>query len=329
MTNYWLLVNRGDAPGMVGKFLRDVWRNGGLKGMVVPRRLPGTFSLAPCLIEDWLLLDGVDPFAPVMTRSAAPLVIEQLRHRPGVRLAALLRPCELRAVDALAAAAGLPRENLLSIGVDCLGVLPAEAYAAQAEREGLSEVTRLAVESAQHAEKLAFRLQPACQTCLEPEPTSAEISLSVLGPAGKEVLLVGASDGDFVRRLRLPEITEGEAPARLVAQLTEARRTTADSHRRARANSLSALASMAPAQISSLQTLLQRCAPCRACLEACPLYTGQFSPGSDGAAEAAIRAWLADCVQCGLCEAACPQHLSLTILFSQWRQTAGELAPTA
>jgi formate dehydrogenase subunit beta len=317
----WLLLNRGDVPGIVGKFLRDLWRFAGLRGMVIPRQVAGQFSVAPCFIEDWLLLDRVEPFAPVMTASAAPLVADLLRNRTGARLAAVLRPCEIRALDELRRPSGQAVSQLVIVGLDCLGTYPSAVYSQRAEQEGLANLTTEVIERGRGDELPGERFRPACRMCFGAVADSADVSLSVTGPRSRELILIAARDGETARCLHLPEITDGEAPARIVRDYQVWLAGRMERQARARALSLAAIGPDLPDSVRSLQSYLTACAPCQACLDACPRYNREFSPADDGRALEQMQTWLSGCAQCGLCEDACPRGWPLTALFARLSQT--------
>jgi Fe-S oxidoreductase len=75
-----------------------------------------------------------------------------------------------------------------------------------------------------------------------------------------------------------------------------------------------------PRSLEGWRAFLARCAPCQACLEACPRYAGEFSPAGNGATLERMHAWMRGCAQCGLCEAACPQGLPLTAMLARLGQ---------
>lgn len=317
MSANWLLLNRGDVPGIVGKFLRDLWRFADLRGMVIPRRVAGQFSVAPCFIEDWLLLDRVEPFAPVMTASAAPLVADLLSNRTGARLAAVLRPCEIRALDELRRQSEPAVSQLVTVGLDCLGTYPSAMYSRRAEQEGLANLTTEVIERGRNDELPGEYFRPACRICFGAVAGSADVTLSVTGPRSRELILIAARDGETARRLHLPEITDGEAPARVVRDYQTWLTGRIARQAQARALSLAALSPDLPDSVRSLQAHLATCAPCQACLEACPRYHGEFSPAEDGRALELMQTWLTGCAQCGLCEDACSRGWPLTALFAR------------
>jgi formate dehydrogenase subunit beta len=271
-------------------------------------------------VEDWLLLDRVDPFAPVMTANAASLVADLPRTRPEARLAAVLRPCEIRALGVLRRQARLPANRFIIVGVDCLGTYPSATYSRRAEQEGRANLTTELVERGRDGDLPVEHIRPACQMCLSPVAEDADVALAVIDPKGRELILITASDGETARRLHLDEITDGEAPGRLVIQYRAWQVNRARREALARAQRLAALSPGPPGSPRALQARLAQCAPCQACLDACPRYIGQFSPAGNGHALELMQTWLSGCAQCGMCEAACPPGLPLTAVFARLKQ---------
>jgi formate dehydrogenase subunit beta len=338
MNIHWMLLTRGDVLGTTREFLRDLWLGARLEGMVAPRYAPGGLGVKPDFMTDWTQLDQVDPFAPVMTTNAAQRVMEVAHALPppqpetalhrNARVGAVLRSCEVRALAELAKRESFSLDRVLIIGVDCLGTFPAEEYEWRAEKYGVEQVTSEVLQFARQGGILAYRYRRACQMCSSPmPPETADVSLGVLGLPAREVILVTARNADTGRRLQLERITNAVATPERVAQHAQMRQTLLTRHRRAHDRILSTLPAGLPADLSELKAHLAHCAPCQACLDACPLYHGEFSPLGNGDTATAMRRWLAMCVQCGLCEEACPKHLPLAALFERLVEThpaAGE-----
>jgi ferredoxin len=237
---------------------------------------------------------------------------------------------------------------LLVVGVDCLGTFPAEDYAWRAETmAGPEGLTRQSLQFARQGGVLAYRNRLACQMCAAPTPgAGADVSIGTLGLPVRRTLLITARDAATAERLHLARITDGEALPGLVRQHEQMRAVVAGRRERARQRITQALPPGLPASVPALAEHLAACAPCRQCLDACPLYAGHLGPqahydpgfhdrgrglwgfaapsalqpDANGGAVAGLSRWLAACVECGMCEAACPRRLPLTAIFARLRR---------
>ena len=63
----------------------------------------------------------VDPFAPIAAVSGAKIASSLTSRPSGRKIAMVLRPCEIRAVVELAKLKQVNLEDVLLIGMDCLG----------------------------------------------------------------------------------------------------------------------------------------------------------------------------------------------------------------
>ena len=326
MRTNWVLQNRGDLLETIEKFLYDVWGQALLDGMIVPRHVPGALGAQPVYLDDRKQLERVDPFAPSMAPNAARLVAQLAREHPprplnalpdgGARLGAVLRPCEARAFLALAGREMLP--PVLIIGVDCLGTFTAEDYAWRAEKYGEEWLTRDALQFAPQGGIALYRDRLACQTCVAPMLEEADLSLGLLGLRTRQFMLVTARDAEAARRLHLDLITDGEASPELVAQHERMRVTLAERRGRALTRLARTLPPDLPRDVNALITYLVNCAPCQACLTACPIYADELAGSQSGGdvSRDAVSRWLAACVGCGLCEEACPKHAPLSLVMN-------------
>jgi formate dehydrogenase subunit beta len=316
MTTAWVLKTNGDPQSAVEKLLSSLWLRAGLETVLAPTRVGDPPGVEPTWLTTRDGLKQVDLFAPLMKRNAAAVLTEQMGQATR-STAALLRPCEARAVSDLVRRGKLSRDRLLTIGYDCLSTFSEDDFVERGAREG--GALRMEEEALQFARLggiLAYRNRRACQSCPRPAPSDVDIVIGFLGTPVRKSILVQVKGEATAVRLGLAELTDGpasdalvESRAKTVAQIEARNRRTAERFIRA-------LSADLPSDVEELIAFFDKCAPCQLCLESCALYDGDLIALSERELGRAARVgrWLAACVGCGMCEQACPREMPLAAL---------------
>jgi hypothetical protein len=92
MNNYWSLATRGDPLGTVRDFIRKVWLEENLDGMLVTMTGRDQMDAIPRFITEVSTLDQTNPSTPLMEINAAKLIPGLLADHPDSKIGALLRP---------------------------------------------------------------------------------------------------------------------------------------------------------------------------------------------------------------------------------------------
>jgi formate dehydrogenase (coenzyme F420) beta subunit len=266
---------------------------------------------------------------PLVPLNSARLVAERLRKEPfgQTRLGAVLRSCEARALFHVVSREGLNLDGWLIISVDCLASFPLDEEEWRLEKAGTVEhLTREALRFARQGGIAPYRFRQACQMCPSPLAPEADLTIGLLGLPVREYLLVGARDEALAERLRLYELTRGLAPETLVAQRKRLADRLEEQHAATRQAMLAALAADLPDDPNELLAYLENCAPCQACLEVCPVYTGELEKTAGGNEVERVLAWLSACVKCGMCEQACPKHMPLAAIHTRLSQRVNQIS---
>jgi len=273
------------------------------------------------------MIGGVNPFSPLMTENLARDIPRVIGEQPGKRLGVLLRPCELRALVEVTKHAPVNLENLLTIGVDCLGTLPEEDYEWRAKRaESADELTDEALQFARQGGILDFRHRMACQMCARPGAQLADLNINLLGLPVSQQILVQARDANTAERLHLDQITGGEASSEVIQMHERALAQLAERRQRTLERAVKSLTEDQPHDIEGLIVQLEACGECQDCMVACPICTAEFPEREiDGHyPRKAIERWLVSCAGCGMCEQACSSQLPLATIFSLIREKLDE-----
>lgn len=208
------------------------------------------------LITDPSLVSDVLPFHPVMpvqgARALSELTITEPLKRP---VAALLRPCEIRAfVENVKQSQG-SLENIFIISCTCPGVIPASKLLGE-EREDILR-------------NLDENIRNACRICTAFIPGS-QADMTVLAASdephdGTVIYLHSERAVEIADELESCSLETGQPPAELTSGLLETRK-----------EALRELLRDTPAVSDGLQSLVSlfsSCIGCRGCREACPLCT--------------------------------------------------------
>ncbi len=320
MTTTWLIKTNGDPLNAVRGFLSRLWREMDLEGMFLPHYQTETGEVLPYLAHELADLAMAYPFAPLVKVNAARQITQLAREQPMARYAAVLRPCETRALSTLENLSPSGVERWLIIGTDCLASFPTDDFVWRLERAGgVDELTHEVLMFARQGGIAPYRYRPSCQMCTTPMCQGVDLAIELFGLPVNEAILVNAKDEATATRLKLADITDEPAPPTLVSQRAHTLDTIRKRHAATHDHMVKQLAGELPIDISEFVEMLANCFPCQSCLEVCPLYSGELSPLQNGKPIQIddIARWLANCAECGMCDEACPKNLPITAIVSR------------
>lgn len=319
-------VENGDTLAALQGFLRRLLEAGVVEALLVPLRTPHG-AVAPALVTDPARLAAADPLAPVLPVNGAALAGQLSLRPPRPRVAAVLRPCELRALVELIKLQQAGREDLTLIALDCAGTYDAADFRAQ----GAALWPALYRTAATQPDSPDPGLRPACRMCAHPVFEGADITLELLGSDLEAAIFVSLPD-ELGERLGF-EAAAGNGRPDVVNRLVAAREG-------ARAAELAAIRARLAAE--GLTGVLDACLRCHNCMVACPICyckTCVFRSAVFDHEPLQYLAWArqkgacrlpADaglfhltrlnhmglsCVGCGLCSQACPVDLPVGPVF--------------
>jgi len=243
-----------------------------------------------------------------------------------------LRSCEIRALVELVKLQQAYLEDLMIIGIDCLGTYEMTDYAKLISDGGspTMELVRGAKEGALSPHE-GYQLRSACRICDYPTPQNAALNIGLLGADGKKILIEAPEE--LAERLGLIE-EEATSREEVIRRLVEARIEERDR--------LFAQFRERVVDMPSLLAQFSTCIRCHNCTVACPICyckeclfrTSTFEHESDrylrwaqrkGAIQmptdtllfqlTRLNHMVTSCVGCGMCESACPSDIPLTTIF--------------
>jgi formate dehydrogenase subunit beta len=239
-----------------------------ISALLVAQHLPMKNAVMPTLVTDPAKLDGADPLAPVFPINAAKVVSRLTRKPLKGKVAAVLRPCEIRAFIELVKLKQGSVEDVILIGMDCLGAYSNVNYPHFAEDNG-TEATAQFYSNIQTGKGTAhngFDVSPACKACEYPIPQNADLLIGLLGADTNDHLLLKANTeaGEtLLESLALPATKEPASRAEAIEKLVAERIAYRDQ--------MYAETSEATADLNKLMSYLGNCVNCYNCRVACPV----------------------------------------------------------
>jgi len=332
-------VKGKDILGSLQGFFKNLLETEEIQALLVPQHLPMKNMVMPTLVTDPNHLHGVDPLAPAFPMNAARIVSRLTRKPMGAKVAAVLRPCEMRAFFELVKLKQGRTDEVLLIGVDCLGAFQNKDYF-QLVGQNPAESTVSFYERELHGkstEKGGLELATACRACEKPVAANADILVGLYGMDIDHSLLVRSQTetGDqILKRLNLTAIDEPRARQdainALIAQRTKYR------------DDMFARTREATDNLEKMTTYFATCVNCYNCRVACPVcyckecvfVTDVFNHDPSQYLQWAGRKGIIKmptdtlfyhltrlahmstaCVGCGQCSNACPNDIPVMELF--------------
>ena len=261
-------VENQDLVAPLREFFRSILQLEDISAILIPQYLPMKNMVMPMLVANPERLDGVDPLAPVFPMNAAKVVSKLTRKPMGGKVAAVLRPCEIRAFYELVKLKQGTTDELVIVGMDCLGAYKNTDYF----RFVGEDMTASTVSFYQNA--LAGKtdimegvdLAPACKACEYPVPNGADILIGLFGIDTNDHFLVQSQSpagNELLNRLNLPAATVPPSRKEIIDQLISTRKAYRDD--------MFAKTHEATDTLEKLTTYLAGCVNCYNCRVACPV----------------------------------------------------------
>ena len=261
-------VEAQDPLEAIRRLLEKILAQEAIAAVLAPKRPPAGAMVMPTLISDPDQLDGVDPLAPAFALNAAKVVSRLTRKPMGGRLAVMLRACEIRAFIELVKLNQGSADELVILGMDCLGALGNKDYLDMAGDDP-SAYTRRFYESILEGQGAAIEdlpLTSACRACEQPLADGADLTILLYGVDIRQALIVQARSEKGRTLLDGLGLEPAEPPAgrtEVVQALIQARTGQRD---RMFQDTAAAVDS-----IEKLSRYLAACVNCYNCRVACPV----------------------------------------------------------
>lgn len=305
----------------IKSFFCDLLKKKVVDAVLVPLEVPSGENVVQTLVSDPKKLESSNFLAPVMPVSIAKIISDMTKIKPsGKRIGIFLRPCEERALIELSKLNQASLENLILIGIDCLGTYSVRDY------------VRITSEKSTKDE---LNLRPACIVCEYFEPQNSDIILGLIGLDDEVVILANSKSGEEIL---------GELNIKGGAKVKD-RKNVISKIKEQKIKSRDELLNKTKETVSGLDSLLNffsSCISCHNCMNVCPICycrecffeskTFDFGPdrylgwaNRKGAIKmptdmilfhiTRMNHMVTSCVACGLCEQACPNDIPLLSIF--------------
>ena len=328
-----------ELPEALQNFLRSILELDEISAILAPKLLPMKNMVMPVLISDPEQLDGVDPLSPAFPMNASKIVSRLTRKPMGGKIAVVLRPCEIRAFIELVKLKQGRTDEIIMIGIDCLGAYKNTdffQFAAEDEKKSTQRFYS-SVLSGKGASFGNIELATACKACEYPVPNNADILIGLYGMDINEHILVQTktSAGEAIlNNLKLSDTDEPSGRRESIDALIAERINYRDN--------MFAETRDATGNLEKLTSYLANCVNCYNCRVACPVCyckecvfvtdvfnhepsqylrwaarKGQIKMPTDTVFYHLTRLahMSTACIGCGQCSNACPNDIPVMELF--------------
>jgi len=219
-------VKEKDLLGALREFFKDILEIEYIQAILVPQHLPMKNMVMPTLVTDPDQLNGVDPLAPAFPINAAKIVSRLTRKPIGAKIAAVMRPCEIRAFVELVKLKQGSTDEVLLIGIDCLGAYQNKDYFRFIEQNGNESTVKFYqhIMDGNDGQIDGIDLAPACKACEYPVAANADAIIGLYGIDVEDQILIKSQTDvgqDLLAQLDLSEIEEPAARQGAVADVIE------------------------------------------------------------------------------------------------------------
>ncbi len=315
-------------------FLREMIAKDCVDVILVPQKITVGEGVAQSLVADESKLENAEPLAFVMPVNSGTIISDMTKVTPSKKkIAAVLKSCEIRALIELVKLKQASLDNIIIIGIDCLGTYSVNDYRSMIEekKSHMSEFLKNIKDG-----KDDENMRVACKVCEYPIPENADIIIGIYGSDLKKPIIMAKSETgkEILKKMGIDSQEETKERKEQVNALTKRR-----------LDGWNALLKETQKEVTGIDGLLKFLAPCincHNCMDVCPVCycrecffeSPTFEYESEKYISWAERKGLVkmprdtllfhmtrmnhmatSCVGCGMCEQACPSKIELLKLY--------------
>jgi formate dehydrogenase subunit beta len=270
----WDLAKGEDRDAAVRRLLAEALEKGVVDAVLVPAEGPGGTGIVNMFTTSTTDLEAAVPFTKAMAQFG-PHDLVRLTEPGGspIKIAALLKPCESRAVVELAKLKQIDMEHVVLLSPDCEGTVELKEYS-------------------QVAEGQAVPIRMACDICrFHVARDPVDLALGTMGVKDNTIMLVANSEGGqaFAEGLGAKATELSAARQKAVKEIIDKGEKAYDDQE-----------AKSRAKYEDLSTFLAELSPCIKCMNCqnvcpvcyckeCLLYTDAFDPTAGSLADKAKR----------------------------------------
>lgn len=309
---------------------------GVVDAVLVPAGQPHSSAVMQTLICNPKEAEKVDPLAPVAPTSSAPLLAKLTRNADH-KVAAFLKPCEVKAFIELVKFKQGSLDSVLLIGMDCYGRYENTDFIQYASNQENPTLEFLNSRSNGKEPANGLDIVSACKACETPVAENVDLRLLTIGVNADKSLFIEAVSEAGEKALDALSFEPGEMPDNRQQAVDSLMAQRAEYSKASRAEMLDKVST-----IDGLMDVISTCINCYNCRGACPVCycrecvfaTAIFSHESRQYVKWAEKrgrlrmptdtlfyhltrmAHMSTlCVACGQCTSACPMDIPVGDLF--------------
>ncbi|MGF3554957.1 MAG: Coenzyme F420 hydrogenase/dehydrogenase, beta subunit C-terminal domain [Thermoplasmatota archaeon] len=335
MTYKVLKIKDGDITKSINEMFKEILKSGKVKALLIPQEVPSKKMVFHVLVSNPEKLNA-DIITPVLASSTATIVSHMTKIKQANKpIAVVMRPCQIRALLELVKLNQANLENIVIIGVDCLGTIPIKLFS---DFQKNKTPTHFLIDSFKKKNnEMDNYMRTSCLVCKEPVPNNADVTIGLFGvDIEKEILVESHTDTGkkLLEDLKLETISkEGHVREKAVKEIIEEKNKKHTDFIKQKS---------AIKGIEALTKFFDKCINCHNCMKVCPICyckeclfestvfdaeaykflrkaenKGLFKMPTDTVLFhlGRMNHMILSCVECGLCSQACPVDIPLMEIF--------------